>query len=247
MVISNSKSLPLFITSGSDMKRLVLFDIDGTLMLLENVANNAFKSMAKEVFGVEASIFDIRCSGMTDSLILEEVLFAKGVDKKEIHAKKPIAFNRYCYYFEKYLEKENGYQIYPGVVPLLENLSQNPGIVLGLLTGNVEFTAWKKLEKAGLKKYFPFGAFGNESKVRAELVGIALLRAQEISGIFFKGKEIIIIGDSVHDVSCGKGYGAKSIAVATGFHTKEELLKAEPDVFFEDLSNTKAVIQAILE
>lgn len=228
------------------MQRLVLFDIDGTLMLLDNVANNAFKAMTRELFGVEASIFDVRCSGKTDSLILEEVMLARGFNHHEIQAKKNLAFDRYCFYFERYLENGDGYRIYPGVIPLLENLSSNLSIYLGLLTGNVEFTAWKKLQKANLQKYFSFGAFGNESRVRSELVGIALSRAQEKFGILFRGKEIIIIGDSVHDVNCGKGYGARSIAVATGFHTKEELLRAEPDVLFDDLSDTDSVLKVIL-
>jgi phosphoglycolate phosphatase-like HAD superfamily hydrolase len=129
---------------------------------------------------------------------------------------------------------------------LLESLSNNLSVHVGLLTGNVEFTAWKKLEKAGLHQYFSFGAFGNESKVRSDLVGIALERAKEKLGIAFAGREAVIIGDSVHDVKCGKGYGARSIAVATGFHSKEELLRAEPDVLFDDLSDYRAVIQVIL-
>jgi len=228
------------------MQRLVLFDIDGTLMLLDNVANNAFMAMAKELFGVEASIFDVRCSGKTDSLIFEEVMFARGIDKDKFQLKKDLAFDRYCCYFEEHLHNGDGYRIYPGVIPLLEYLSSHRSVHLGLLTGNVEFTAWKKLEKAHLRKYFSFGAFGNESRVRSELVGIALRRAREKFGISYRGKEIIIIGDSVHDVDCGKEYGAKSIAVATGFHSKEELLNAEPDCLFNDLSDYQKVIEVIL-
>ena len=228
------------------MQRLVLFDIDGTLMLLDNVANNAFSAMAKELFGVEASIFSTRCSGKTDSLILEEVMLAKGIDEREIEAKKKMAFERYCFYFGQYLNNGDSYRIYPGVIPLLENLVRQECIRLGLLTGNVEFTAWKKLEKASLNRYFTFGAFGDESKVRSDLVRIALDRAKEKFGITFAGREAVIIGDSVHDVECGKGYGARSIAVATGFHSKEELLSAEPDVLFDDLSDYQAVIDIIL-
>jgi phosphoglycolate phosphatase-like HAD superfamily hydrolase len=228
------------------MKRLVLFDVDGTLMLLDNVANNAFKAMTREIFGIEASIFDVRCSGKTDSLILEEVMLTRGVNEHEILVKKNLAFERYCFYFAKYLDNGDNYLIYPGVIPLLENLSRNECVHLGLLTGNVEFTAWKKLEKAGLKDYFAFGSFGNESKVRSELVGIAVERAREKFGITFQGKEVVIIGDSVHDVECGKGYGARSIAVATGFHSREELLNAHPDMLFDDLSDYQSVIDVIL-
>jgi len=228
------------------MKKLVLFDIDGTLMLLDNVANNAFKTMARELFGIEASIFDIRCSGKTDSLIFEEVMRAKGVDADEIQTKRNLAFDRYCLYFALYLNGEDHYRIYPGVIPLLENLSRNKCVHLGLLTGNIEFTAWKKLEKAGLNQYFSFGAFGDESKIRSELVGIVLQRVRERSGLTFQGKEIVIIGDSVHDVECGKRYGAKSIAVATGFHSKEELSNAHPDMLFDDLSDYQSVIHVIL-
>ena len=228
------------------MKRLLLFDIDGTLMLLDNVADRAFKAMGRELFGIEASLYDIRFSGKTDSQIFEEILSGKGVTRDEFLSKRTLAFDRYSFYFKQYLQDGDGYRIYPGVIPLLENLAKTDSVYLGLVTGNIEFTAWKKLEKAGLRKYFAFGAFGNESKDRSELVGIALQRAHERLQISFQGREIVIIGDSVHDVECGKRYGARSIAVATGFHTWEELTRALPDILLDDLGNYRAVIQAIL-
>jgi phosphoglycolate phosphatase-like HAD superfamily hydrolase len=183
---------------------------------------------------------------MTDPRILEEVLKLRRIDDETIAARFDEAIEKYCTYFD-YFARGNSYHVtvFPGVIPLLNALEQMPEMHIAILTGNLEYTGWKKLELAGLKNYFPFGAFGSDSKVRSELVGIALKRAEDKYGITYKNKSIIIIGDSPHDVECGKPYGVTSIGVATGNSSAEELKRYEPDYVFRDLGDYEQVLAVI--
>jgi len=227
-------------------KKLILFDIDGTLLVIDTLADLAFRAMTKEVYGVECSFKEISYAGMTDPRILEEVLKLRGIDDETIATCFDEAIDKYCSYFD-YFARGNSYHviIHPGVIQLLTALEQMPEMQIAILTGNLEYAGWKKLEIAGLKHYFPFGAFGSDSKVRSELVGVALKRAEEKSGIICKNKSIVIIGDSPHDVECGKSYGATSIAVATGHSSAEELKSYAPDYVFRDLGDYKQVLEVI--
>jgi len=227
-------------------KRLILFDIDGTLLVLDTLADLAFRAMTKEIYGVECSFKEISYAGMTDPRILEEVLKLRGVDDEIIAARYTEAIEKYCSYFDDFA-RGNSYHvtIHPGVIQLLTALEQMPEMQVAILTGNLEYTGWKKLEIAGLKHYFPFGAFGSDSKVRSELVGVALNRAERKYGITYQNKNIIIIGDSPHDVECGKPYGVTSIAVATGHTGIEELKRHAPDYAFKDLGDFEQVIEVI--
>ncbi len=226
--------------------KLILFDIDGTLLVIDNLADRAFRTMTKLVYGVECTFREIRYAGKTDPKILEEVLTLHGVDDATIWSRFDKAAKIYCTYFD-YYAKRNSYQItiYPGVMPLLTVLKQMPKMHLAIVTGNLEHTGWKKLELAGLKHYFTFGAFGSDSMVRSELVGIALKRAEHCCGITFNSKNIIMIGDSPHDVECGKPYGVTCIAVATGHSSEDELKSYKPDYTFKDLYDYEKVLQII--
>jgi phosphoglycolate phosphatase len=167
----------------------------------------------------------------------------RGVDDELIAARYDKAIETYCSYFDHFA-RGNSYHVtvYPGVIPLLNELEQMSEMQIAILTGNLEYTGWKKLELAGLKHYFPFGAFGSDSKMRSELVGVALKRAEGQCGITYQNKNVIIIGDSPHDVLCGKPYGVTSIAVATGHTSLEELKHYEPDYVFQDLADFEKLI-----
>jgi phosphoglycolate phosphatase-like HAD superfamily hydrolase len=202
--------------------------------------------MTKEVYGVECSFKEISYAGMTDPRILEEVLKLRGIDDEIIAARYTEAIEKYCSYFDHFARGNSCHvTIHPGVIQLLTALEQMPEMKIAILTGNLEYTGWKKLEIAGLKHYFPFGAFGSDSKVRSELVGVAVNRAERRYGITYQNKNIIIIGDSPHDVECGKSYGATSIAVATGHTGIEELKRHEPDYAFKDLGDFETVLEVI--
>ncbi len=229
-----------------EQKKLILFDIDGTLLVIDTLADLAFRAMTKTVYNIECSFKEINYAGMTDPQILEQVLKLRGIEDATIATHYDRAIDTYCRYFD-YFARGNSYQVTvcPGIIPLLTSLELMPEMRIAILTGNLAYTGWKKLELAGLKQYFTFGAFGSDSKVRSELVGIALKRAEKHYGIAFKDKHIVIIGDSPHDVLCGKSYGVTSIAVATGHSSPEELWRYEPDYVFQDLSDYQQVITVI--
>lgn len=227
-------------------EKLILFDIDGTLLVIDTLADLAFRAMTKKVYKIECSFKEINYAGMTDPQILEEVLKQRGIDDETIAAHYKQAIEAYCAYFD-YFACGNSYHVTvcPGIIPLLPSLVLMPGMRIAILSGNLEYTGWKKLELAGLKQYFAFGAFGSDSKVRSELVGIALTRAKRNYGTAFTAKNVIIIGDSPHDVLCGKPYGVTTIAVATGHSSIEDLRRYEPDHVFQDLSDYQHVIEVI--
>jgi phosphoglycolate phosphatase len=225
------------------MKKLILFDIDGTLLLIDNLADCAFRAMTREVYGLECTFREISYAGKTDPAILQEL---HGLDEATIWSRYAAAVERYCSYFD-YFAVKNSCQVtvYPGVIPLITELQKMPEMHCAILSGNLEYTGWRKLELAGIRHYFTFGAFGSDSRVRSELVGVAVSRAAENCGIFFSGKSIVVIGDSPHDVECGKPHGVTSLAVATGHTSLEELKRFQPDYAFQDLADYEKVLEVL--
>jgi phosphoglycolate phosphatase-like HAD superfamily hydrolase len=130
--------------------------------------------------------------------------------------------------------------------PLLEALDHEPGVTLALLTGNLEPTARLKLEPVGANRYFPFGAFGSDHEDRYQLPRVALERARHAVEIAFEGPDVVIVGDSIHDVLCGRDLGVRAVAVATGRTSAEHLAEAGPDALLPDFSDTDATVAAIL-
>ena len=185
--------------------------------------------------------------GKTDPQILEEVLTLHGFDKEAIWPRYEASVEKYCAYFDYYANRNSSQvTVYPGVIPLITELQKMPQMHCAILTGNLEYTGWRKLELAGLRHYFTFGAFGSDSRVRSELVSVAVNRAAENCGVSFSGKSIVIIGDFPHDVECGKPCGVKSIAVATGHASIEELQRHEPDYALQNLADYEKVIEVLI-
>ena len=133
----------------------------------------------------------------------------------------------------------------PGIPELLARLEADPRVTLGLLTGNLERGARIKLADPGLNEYFPFGAFGSDSADRYELPELAVRRAREMTGMTFTGKSVVIVGDSVHDVACGRSVGVRAVAVATGPTTIETLAAERPDALLPDFSDVGRAFEAI--
>jgi phosphoglycolate phosphatase-like HAD superfamily hydrolase len=228
------------------MKKLVLFDVDHTLVEVGTAARKAMDVAFLEFSeNDDITIEDISFQGMTDKQIVVEVLKLGGFPEDEILPKVDEIIEIYLSRLESNLKSEDDLTIFPGVNELLEILESDNDVLTGLLTGNVERGARLKLSTFDLNKYFPFGAFGSDSMIRSELVPFALKRAKKFDHSDFTGKDIVIIGDSIHDVNCGKPYHAKSIAVATGSTSYDELLSHEPDYIFEDLTETERIIKAI--
>ncbi len=225
--------------------RLVLFDIDGTLLSAGKAARESVLAALAGVYGWEAANGHSHdFSGKTDPQIVRELVEAD-VGRQKCEELLERALEAYLEEFSRRLSPETVVPK-PGAAALLTRLGALPTVTMGLLTGNLERGARMKLEPAGFNRHFPFGAFGSDSEDRYRLPAIALERARAVSGRDFSGKEIVIVGDSVHDVLCGRSLGVRSVAVATGPTPAELLAAREPDALLEDFSDVEAAVKAIL-
>lgn len=227
------------------MKRLVLFDIDETMVYSDGVGRRAMEAALRQVFDKDVDATGHSMSGKTDPQICYELLTAMGYSIEEIKEKLPLAFKIYLELLEREIEGSGRIRLHSGVVELLQELEKHPDCELGLLTGNIEEGARLKLKPFDLNGYFVFGAFGSDSANRNDLPLFAHKRATEVLGKEFTREEIVIIGDAVNDVLCAKGYGVRCIITATGKTPKETLAELKPDYLFDSLCDTQTVMQAI--
>ena len=226
------------------LKRLLLFDIDGTLLTTNGRGRDAFKKSIEDVFGRTFDPDLISFAGKTDQQILTEILDQMGL----IPDHDPDLFRRALKLYSNTmlsLLDASWVDKLPGIEQLVRRLADEPEIQLGLLTGNLKETAYLKLTLAGLDGYFPFGAFGSDHADRYELPPIAVGRAHEFTGHRYEGRQIIIIGDTEHDIGCGRKIGAVSVAVCTGRFGRAELEPFEPDILLDDLSDADRFLQLV--
>jgi phosphoglycolate phosphatase-like HAD superfamily hydrolase len=226
-------------------RRLVLFDIDGTLIRDHGASRDAFAAAMKEVYDHAGDLGTYDFSGRTDPQITFMVLRDAGFDDERIQDGLSALWERYLEGLEERATAE-AVRMLPGVDRILDRLHGRPDVVLGLLTGNVEPGARLKLAPPRLNRFFPFGAFGSDSSDRAELPPIAVRRATEMFGGSFAPRDIVIVGDSIYDVRCGTPHSATTIAVASGKTSADLLLDEQPDHFFASLEDTEGVARAIL-
>jgi phosphoglycolate phosphatase-like HAD superfamily hydrolase len=227
------------------LRRLVLFDIDGTILTDRGASRSAFADALASVYGYDGDLSRYDFSGRTDPQIAHMVLRDAGHSAEDIDSALPRLWEIYLARLERNATPER-VRVMPGIRELLAELAVHGDIVLALLTGNIEPGARLKLGGAGLNDYFPFGAFGSDSPDRNDLPPIAMQRASQQLGKEFRGEDVVIIGDSIYDVRCGVPYEATTIAVASG-KTPAETLRAEnPRHFFESAEDLGAMIRAIL-
>jgi phosphoglycolate phosphatase len=223
-------------------QRLLLFDIDGTLIHSGGAGVQALKAAFKERFGINDDLQDIEIAGMTDSGIVLSIL-----NKHRIAAtnENVSAFlDSYVHFLSQELPRRKG-KLMPGVLELLERLKSRPNVVLALLTGNVSRGARLKLEHYGVWHFFEFGAFADDHRDRNELGRFARARAEEKHRREFAASEIDVIGDTPRDIACGKALGARTIAVATGRWSRDELAKHHPDFLIDDLSEVETIMDTL--
>ena len=219
------------------MPKLILFDVDQTLVDALAHHNVAYNKAFKEVFNVDAQLTDIKFAGKIVPNIVQELGELKGIPKDVVKSKLTEAIERVESFFKESVDKGE-IRVLPGVRELLEKLKER-NYILGVVTGNPEGITRSILENSKLKGYFDILVYGSEGKGRVELVGLAIAEAERKFDTKFSGKDVVIVGDSIHDIECGKPHGSLTIAVTTGFYSKEELMKHSPDYLFKDLADPK--------
>jgi phosphoglycolate phosphatase len=198
------------------------------------------------VFGT-AGDSSMRYDGKTDKQIVRESMRAAGISDTEIDAHMEQVVSLYVATLPSRLgDPERHVGLYPGVAELIAAVHARDDSVLGLLTGNVESGARLKLAAVGLDfEQFRVNAFGSDNEMRGALPAIAHRRMQDAFGVTLGGRDVVVIGDTPADISCGRALGARAIAVATGSYSVDELKAHHPYAVFQDLSDTDAVMAAI--
>ena len=220
------------------MIRLVLFDIDGTLVRTGHAGTQAFAKTFATEFDLHHGSEKMKFAGRTDVSLVREFFKIHGLDESPAHFRQ--FFARYVFWLDHILAESNGHAC-PGVFELihdLQNLPQPP--TLGLLTGNIQLGAEIKLRAYGLWDYFVMGGFADDHEDRNHIAVAALERGRRVLGKNLQPQEIVVIGDTPFDVKCGKFIGAKTLAVATGGATLDELPLCGADWTVADLTKITA-------
>jgi phosphoglycolate phosphatase len=214
--------------------RAVLFDIDGTLLVTGGAGAVAWQRAFREMHGVDADIDEHTHAGMTDPEIAA-IVFREVIGREGSAAERAEAIAGYLSHLQAAVEESKGYRVMPGIEELLPRLA-GEGILLGIVTGNIEAAAHIKLARGGLNRFFAFGGYGSDSSDRTELTKKALERGQEVSGHPLDRVETIGVGDTPRDVRACHGAGIRIVGVATGKYSVIELEQAGADWAIEDVT-----------
>ncbi|MDZ7721357.1 MAG: HAD family hydrolase [candidate division KSB1 bacterium] len=224
--------------------KLLLFDIDGTLIDSGGAGKRAMNRAFEELYGHAEILANISLSGRTDELILQDAF------QKIEQTPNPAAMSEYKkLYFQilrHEIEKPNAKKrVMPGITDLLPELKHRQDIYLGLLTGNWQDSGYIKIGHFSLDSYFSFGAFSDDSNDRSELVPIAVSRFENRTEKTIAAEHVYIIGDTPRDIECTKPHGVNSVAVAAAGYTRNDLQAYNPDFLFDDLSSTVDVLEIL--
>lgn len=230
------------------LKRLVLFDIDGTLLWPDGAGRASMKAALEKLFGTAGDIDSYHFAGNTDRETVFSLMSREGFDPEEIELRfRQLGPTMEMALRDVLARKTHNIRPCPGALELIGALSGYQEILLGLVTGNLKPTATLKLEAVGFDPaVFKVGAFGELSAWRADLPPHAVKQAYELTGARFGDGQTLTVGDTPADVTCGQSVGARSIAVMTGWTPRPEMEAAGPDYLFDDLSDTQALLAAIL-
>ena len=232
-------------TAGTKTRRrLVLFDIDGTLITDGGASREAFAEGLAEVYGFRGDVRQYDFSGRTDPQIARMILKDHGWSEPDVDARLPSLWQDYLGRLARNLPGQ--VRALPGITALLAVVRAEELLTVALLTGNIEPGARLKLGAIGMNDAFPFGAFGSDSSRREELPPIAVARAALVSGHAFRDSDVVIIGDSIYDVRCGTPHGATTIAIASGKTPAERLRAENPDHFFDSAEDLEGILAAIV-
>jgi phosphoglycolate phosphatase len=219
--------------------KLILFDIDGTLLTTDGAGRAALRAAGADIFGIEEDLEGVAVSGNTDVAIVHEILKKNGIPESEVNVNRYLG--AYLTHLKQRLLQQPG-DILPGVGKLLDACARGTCAV-GLLTGNLRRGAEMKLTAHRLWDRFGIGAFADDSRDRNMLGPIAKRRAE--AKFQAACDDLFVIGDTPRDIACGKIANATVVAVATGRYSKESLATHQPDYLFEDLGETETVLAAL--
>jgi phosphoglycolate phosphatase-like HAD superfamily hydrolase len=226
--------------------RLILFDIDGTLLVTGGAGREATRLAMIEVFGTAARVDDHYFGGKTDWQTLVELLRDHDVDEARIGEAMRAYDAAVGRHIADVITRFEGGPC-AGALELVEALRHRDDVVLGIVTGNVESAAPVKLRASGFDPaWFPIGAFGNEAASRDDLPALALARAIEHVGVTIDGDRVIVVGDTPADIACARAVGALAVAVATGFASRDDLAEAGPDHLLDDLTAFESEVLGVL-
>ena len=226
------------------MHRLILFDVDQTLISTRGGDRKALNTTFQELHCIDDAFEGMSFGGRMDLSIMDQVYSHWGVAEGERCLGDFKA--RYFELLELVLKDWEMGIVYPGIPELLSALGSRAGVQLGLATGNFRESAFIKLRKYGLDTFFEEGGFGGDHPERPEVVADAIVKCQTLSGKVYEREDIFVIGDSISDVEAGRANGINSVAVATGHYDTEKLKSLGPTFVFEDLSDTERVLGALL-
>jgi phosphoglycolate phosphatase-like HAD superfamily hydrolase len=226
------------------MRRLILFDIDGTLVW-GGPAKEAFCQAMLDTYGTTGDLRSVSFAGKTDPQIARELLAGAGIDPAAIADGFESLWTRYVAHLGERIVR-HPVEVLPGVHDLIDALDAFRDVGLGLLTGNIAGGAELKLGSAGLWGRFGFGSYGSDHEERDELPAIAVARARELWGDALSAEHAVIVGDTPRDVQCGRAGGMRTIAVATGSYTAADLHRTGADHVLPDFSRTTEVVELLV-
>ncbi len=231
------------------MVRIVLFDIDGTLLTAGNGARDSFSRALSEAAGRPISPDGYSFVGRTDPQIARDILSGHGVEGEALEAGIPRTIDLYLRYFSKALPGMRTARLLPGTRELLQALAGRPGVHTALLTGNVERGARLKLKHFNIDTFFDFSisCFGSDDADRYRLPPIAIERARRVLGREIGPADLVIVGDSEHDIRCAHAVGARAVAVASGWTPIGELRALQPEALLPDFTDTGRALDEILQ
>jgi len=223
-------------------KHLILWDIDGTILHSGGAGMTALHAALQTVFGKSGSFAGIDFAGRTDPWIIRQIFSRFGIDDSK---------QNFASYVDGYIAAlpgilaAGGSRVLPGVAEILAGAAEHPDVAHGLLTGNLRRGAETKLGFHGLWDFFQIGAFADDSELRNELGPHALRRARGHWGVDFPAERVWVVGDTPHDISCARAFGASVLAVATGGSSGSDLAAHRPDAVLDNLGDTAAFWRAV--
>jgi len=224
--------------------KLVLFDIDGTLIyhLKTHRFEDQYEYAFKEVFGIDAPFDLAKFNGTIDLQNSWAIVREFGVTREEFLKKFPAYVESMHKLLVSRGSKQTLYMPIPSAVSFVQKLTEQSEVHLGVITGNAKRIALWKLTHTNMRQYFPFGLYGDEADDRAQLAGKVFTKAHQELGITLLPQDIIVVGDTVHDIRCGQAIGAVTIGVTTGLHGPREVLEAEKPTLVVDTLMDKRVL-----